>query len=155
MQIWNRKEKIDPQYRLIDSCKAMCIRQQQIWIPENSDWSSASYAQFNLLLKSREIQINKRFSNCLFIWSSKIHSYFSRGVSPDLTVRIFQAESLYSWVINSKREFIWTSRNPSAATLVVIRSTRVYCKHQHFSFEVCCCSILWDDPWGICKLSWV
>lgn len=131
----------------------MYIRQEQIWIPETSGWISASSAQFNLFLKSREIQINKRFDNWLFIWSSKIHSYFSRGASPDLIARLFQAGSLYSWIINPKWEFMWTSRNQSAAMPVVISSTRVYCKHHHFPFNVCCCSVLWDDPWGIYKLS--
>lgn len=130
----------------------MRIRQQQISVPETSGWISASSAQFNLLLKSREIQKSKRFNNWLLIWSSKIHSYFSRGVSPHLIARLFQAGRPYSWVRNPKWEFIWTSSHQSTATLVVISSTKVYCKHHHVPFSVCC-SPLWDAPWGINKLS--
>lgn len=108
----NRKwRKIDPLCRLINSCKATYIRQQQMWIPETWGWMSASSAQLHLLLTSREILINKRFSTWLFIWSSKIHSYFSKGAAPDLTVRLFSAESLDSWGVNPKREFMGTSRH--------------------------------------------
>lgn len=39
--------------------------------------------------------------------------------------------------MNPKWEFMWTSSNQSAATPVLISSTKAYCRQHHFPFDVC------------------
>lgn len=124
----------------------MYIRWQQMRIPETWGWISACSAQLHLLLTSRQVLINKGFSTWLFIWSSKIYSYFSKGASPDLTVKLFQAESLDFWGVKPKREFKGTSRHgwvQSTALLAAAGSPRADCKH-HSHFILLFCPKRWS-----------
>lgn len=113
----------------------MYIRQMPI--PEARGWISATSAQLHLLLMSREILINKRFSTWLLIWSSKTHSYFSKGASAGVTVRRIQQKARIPGV-SAPRGDLWAHQGMAECRALQPQSSL----QTPFPCQICCCSVL-------------